>query len=511
MSVMNTQPTEFQVQDLVRSLNPKSVSGQNFGRVNGLAYDSRHVALGYAFFALRGVGSDGHDFIPSAIQNGASIIIMEEARPLPDGVIGLVVDDSRSALAIASAHWFGNPSQGMKVIGVTGTNGKTTITYLLEAMLLAAGLKPAVIGTVNYRFAGVEIPASHTTPESYELQKVLAAFRAEGADALVIEVSSHALEQKRVDGLQFDVGLFSNLTPEHLDYHQTMADYYLSKKKLFSEHLLPAGGVAVINSDDQYGRRLLTECPGSISCGVTAEATVRTTEFKLGRNGIDATVALKSGSFTFHSELLGQFNVNNILCAIAGAQAAGLPIEAIKAGIAAVVNVPGRLERVANNRDALILVDYAHTGDALENVLSTLKNLHPARIITVFGCGGDRDKSKRPVMGEVAARYSDITIVTTDNPRTEAPAAILQDILPGVQKLAAQELSQNDLLMGEKRGYCVVSDRRAAIGLAVRCIRKGDLLLVAGKGHEDYQIIGTKKSHFDDREEILNALQTGDL
>jgi UDP-N-acetylmuramoyl-L-alanyl-D-glutamate--2,6-diaminopimelate ligase len=507
MSVMNTMSTEFQVQDLIRCLNPKSVSGRRTGNVSGLVYDSRQVVADSAFFALCGAGSDGHDFIDVAIKNGATVIVMEKQQLLPETVTGLIVADSRSALATAASEWFGNPSRAMKVIGVTGTNGKTTITYLLEAMLQASGLKTAVIGTVNYRFAGREIPASHTTPESYELQKTLSEFRAAGADALVIEVSSHALEQKRVHGIQFDVGVFSNLTPEHLDYHLTMADYYLSKKRLFADYIIPGSGVAVVNSDDHYGRRLEDECPACISCGVNADAVVRTTQFSLGRTGIDATVALQNGSLTFHSDLLGQFNINNLLCAIAAAEAAGVAKEAIAQGIAAVVNIPGRLERVENNRDALILVDYAHTGDALENVLSTLKNLQPTRIVTIFGCGGDRDKSKRPVMGEVAARYSNIAIVTSDNPRTEDADAILQDILPGVHEHFEQELNRDELLAGEKRGYIVVPDRRDAIRLAVESVRKGDLLLVAGKGHEDYQIIGREKIRFDDREEILNALQ----
>ena len=507
MSVNEQMRTEFQVQHLIRCLNPKGVSGKRSGRVSGLVYDSRKVTQNSAFFALCGAGSDGHDFIGTAIENGATTVVMEQECALPDHVTGLVVADSRRALANASAHWFGNPSQDMTVIGVTGTNGKTTITYLLEAMLLAAGLKPAVIGTVNYRFANREIPASHTTPESYELQKTLAEFREAGANALVIEVSSHALEQKRVDGVQFDVGVFSNLTPEHLDYHLTMADYYLSKKRLFTDYLIPGGGVVVVNSDDSYGRRLVDEIDGSISCGVNADAIVKATEFNLGQCGIDATVKLQKGSLTFHSELLGQFNINNILCAIAAAEAAGVTKEAIAQGIAAVVNIPGRLERVENNREALILVDYAHTGDALENVLSTLKNLQPARVITIFGCGGDRDKSKRPVMGEVAARFSDIAIVTSDNPRTENADAILQDILPGVRNHFEQELNRDELLTGETRGYMVVPDRRDAIKLAVQCVRKGDLLLVAGKGHEDYQIVGQVKTRFDDREEILNALQ----
>lgn len=500
-------PTELTIQSLIAELGPRCVVGERSGQITGLAYDSRKVEAGHAFFALRGAGSDGHLFIAAALERGAKVVVMEQEQPLPEGVTGLVVDDTRRALAAASAVWFGHPTQNMKVIGVTGTNGKTTITYLLEAMLLAAGLKTAVIGTVNYRFGGMETPASHTTPESYELQKTLANFSAAGADALVIEVSSHALEQKRVHGVHFDVGVFSNLTPEHLDYHLTMGEYYLSKKRLFSEYIFPQNGTAVFNVDDAYGRRLNDEFPGSISCGVTNDSIVRATEHTLSRTGIDASVSLQRGALTFHSELLGMFNINNLLCAIAAAEAVGLSAQTIAEGIAAVVNIPGRLERVNNKKEALILVDYAHTGDALENVLSTMKELSPKRIITVFGCGGDRDKSKRPVMGEVAARYSDVAIVTSDNPRTESAVAILQDILPGVKEHFDQELSQGDVVSGEKRGYIVIEDRRDAIRLAVKGLKKNELLLVAGKGHEDYQIIGTEKSHFDDRKEVQSALE----
>ena len=500
-------PTKLTIQELIRDLSPKSVSGARTGQISGLVYDSRKIESGYAFFALRGTGTDGHTFIDTAVEKGATVIVMEQEQVLPDGVSGLVVEDTRRALATASALWFGNPTQSMKVVGVTGTNGKTTITYLLEAMLQAAGLKTAVIGTVNYRFGNREIPASHTTPESYELQKTLAEFRTAGANALVIEVSSHALEQKRVHGIRFDVGVFSNLTPEHLDYHRTMGEYYLSKKRLFAEFIIPQNGVAVVNTDDTYGQRLDDEYPGSISCGTTDEAIVKATQFNLSRNGIDATVALQKGKMAFHSELLGRFNISNLLCAIAAAEAVGVPAEAIHKGITSVVNIPGRLERVGNSREALILVDYAHTGDALENVLSTVKDLQPRKIITVFGCGGDRDKSKRPVMGEVAARYSDVAIVTSDNPRTEEAEAIIRDILPGVQKHFNQELSRDDVMVGEKSGYVVIQDRREAIRLAVESLRKNELLLVAGKGHEDYQIIGTEKSRFDDREEIRNVLE----
>lgn len=505
-----TKETKMTVLDLIRALNPKRVIGERDGTVCGLVYDSRQVVPGSAFFALRGVGTDGHDYIDSAISRGATLIVMEEEREIPVGAAGLIVDDARRALAAAAALWFGNPTEKMKVIGVTGTNGKTTITYLLEAMMLAAGWKPAVIGTVSYRFGRQEVAASHTTPESYELQRTLAEFVQGGADALVIEVSSHALEQKRVHGVRFDVGIFTNLTPEHLDYHGTMGDYYLSKKRLFSEYIVPGNGVAVVNVDDCFGRRLNDEFSGCVTCGISPEANVRSTDLQLSRSGIAATVALQHGEFSFQSSLLGQFNVNNLLCAIAAAEAAGIPSAAIRKGIEAVTNVPGRLERVENRLGVLILVDYAHTGDALENVLATVKGLQPKRILTIFGCGGDRDRTKRPIMGEVAARFSDIAIVTSDNPRTEQADLIIQEIIPGIRKHFASELAPGEIGNESARGFIAIEDRREAIQLAVGALRKGDLLLVAGKGHEDYQIIGTEKIHFDDTEEIQKVLREMD-
>jgi UDP-N-acetylmuramoyl-L-alanyl-D-glutamate--2,6-diaminopimelate ligase len=395
------------------------------------------------------------------------------------------------------------------VVGVTGTNGKTTTTYLLEAILTEAGMAPAVVGTVNYRFGAAVHLAPHTTPEAVELLEQVAQFHAAGARSLVMEVSSHALDQHRADGIRFQVGVFTNLTPEHLDYHGDMDRYFASKLRLFKE-LLPAnGGRAAINIDDAYGARLAALLPNALTCGRSAQAGIHPEQLAVTLDGIHGVVTTPAGPVRLDSPLLGDYNVENLLGAIGGAVALGLPLPVIERGLAQAAAVPGRLERVDNDRGAVALVDYAHTGDALDRVLQALQALEPARIITVFGCGGDRDPRKRPVMGEVTARRADIAIVTSDNPRTEDPLQIIEQIRGGVVTVHAREWTQAEALAGNGRGYLVIPDRRAAIRFAVSLLRPNDVLLVAGKGHEDYQILGTTRIHFDDREELRNAFAAG--
>ncbi len=475
--------------------------------VEGLAYDSRQVVPGAAFFALRGSTVDGHDFITEAVGRGARAVVSETGVVLPAGVTGVVVDDSRLALALASARFFAAPPPGTPVVGVTGTNGKTTVSYLLESILRQAGHRPAVFGTINYRCGEQVLPASHTTPESLDLMRQIATFCREGADALVMEVSSHALAQHRVDGIRFSVGVFTNLTPEHLDYHGDMENYFAGKRRLFSELLRRDGGRPVFNLDDPYGAALAAECPNSIGCSSrSGVGAVHPLALSVDLQGIHGELATPRGTIRIDSPLLGPFNVQNLLCAAGAGLALGLPLEQIGRGLTACPTVPGRLERVPNDLGALVLVDYAHTGDALEKVLTAVAQLAPRRIITVFGCGGDRDRSKRPVMGEVAARASDLAILTSDNPRTEDPLAILAEIRPGVLRVTDQELSAASA-RNRERGFLTIPDRREALDFAVSLLEAGDLLLVAGKGHEDYQIIGRQKFHFDDREELTAALR----
>ncbi len=490
--------------NMLTAIEPLHINGEAELEISGLAYDSRQVRAGSLFFALPGVNVDGASFIPQAIKQGASAIVTEHDIDLPDSDTTLIkVSNARLAMAKMSAAFYGYPSRDLPVLGITGTNGKTTITYLLEAILKAAGYNPAVFGTIEYRCGDEKRESSHTTPESLELIRMMHEFRELGADSFILEASSHALEQHRTDGVEFDVAGFTNLTAEHLDYHHTLDEYFASKKRLFSD-LLPSGkGVA--NCEDHYGRRLVAEYPSFISFGRTADAEVKNISVQVSRSGIHGTFRGIHGALTIDSQLIGDFNVSNLLCAVALAQQLGIDDQNIEQGIRSMTQVPGRVEAVANEQGVLALVDYAHTGDALEQVLNTLVKLDHSRCITVVGCGGDRDPSKRPVMAKAAIKYADLVIFTSDNPRTEDPQQILDQIKAGAIETDAKELSPTEAQSGED-GFVMIADRRTAIAFACQVATRGDLLLVAGKGHEDYQILGTEKIHFDDREELTIAL-----
>jgi UDP-N-acetylmuramoyl-L-alanyl-D-glutamate--2,6-diaminopimelate ligase len=501
----------MELSQLLKGVADYDLHGDGSGRISALTCDSRRVQPGTLFFALRGVAADGHGFIPSAVQAGATAVVLEDAACAPQGIPWVRVADARAAMALIAAEFYGNPTLGLPLVGITGTNGKTTTTYLIEAILAAAGMPAAVLGTISYRFGATRIEASHTTPESTELQSALRQLADAGARAFVMEVSSHALEQKRVDGCHFDVAVFSNLTRDHLDYHKTMESYLESKQRLFSELLRPTAEKpvrrAAINMDDPYGSIIAghTACP-VLTYGVEYRGDVQAVGVMSSVDGLSGTLVTPKGSVTFSSRLVGSFNLSNILAAASAGIALDLPLAAIKAGIEGHATVPGRMERVNNNRGITLLVDYAHTGDALENVLSTLKELATARIITVFGCGGDRDPGKRPIMGRMAGQLSDLAIVTSDNPRTEDPFAILAQVRDGITPLGLREYSQEQLSGGfSEKGFVMQDNRREAIRLAVRLARPGDIVLLAGKGHEDYQIIGQTKQHFDDREEAARA------
>ncbi len=499
----------MKLSQLLNNCLVRQIQGSADVEVSGLCYDSRQVTPGDAFFALRGVASDGRQYVAAAVAKGAGVIFLEEDLELEADVTRVLVDNARQTMAYAAQAFHGDPTQEMAVVGITGTNGKTTITYLLEAILAEAGMAPAVIGTINYRFGSEQHEASHTTPESLDLMARLSAFRKAGAKSLVMEASSHALDQYRVDGVHFQVGVFTNLTPEHLDYHRDMEGYFSSKNHLFKELLPRDGGQAVINIDDAYGRRLAVQVENALTCGQQSGADIYPEELMVTLDGIRGRVVTPAGVVAVSSPLLGDYNVENLLCAIAAAVALKLSPEIITAGLAKAGEVPGRLERIENDRGAVILVDYAHTGDALRRVVETMQQLKPKRILTVFGCGGDRDRSKRPIMAEVAARGSDLAIATSDNPRTEDPQQILKDLRVGLNKVHSREWSRAEAAAGKGRGYLVLPERREALRFAVALLQPGDLLLVAGKGHEDYQILGTEKIHFDDREELRSALQEG--
>jgi len=499
---------------LLQSIEYEKITGSGDPEISGIHYDSRTVKPGGLFFALKGAAVDGHAFIPTAVANGALAVVVEKHVAAPDELAVITVADSRTAMARIAAVFYGDATANLPLVGITGTNGKTTTTYLIEGILSEAGLPAAVLGTISYRFGDIKLESTHTTPESTDLQAALQQLADAGAKSFVMEVSSHSLEQKRVDGCHFDVGIFSNLTRDHLDYHGSMERYLSSKVRLFSELLRPDAMKpqrrAVINMDDPYGAavRKVAVC-SVITYGSDSSNDIHGSDIRITVNGISGEIQTPTGRFQFSSKLLGRFNFSNILAAVSAGIALGLPLAAIKAGIETHLPVPGRMERVDNDRGVTCLVDYAHTGDALENVLTTIKEIAEGRIITVFGCGGDRDNGKRPIMGGLAAQWSDLAIVTSDNPRTEDPWQILLQVKAGITPLDIREYSLAELAGGfREKGFTVCENRREAIRLAARLAQSGDVLLIAGKGHEDYQIIGVTKHHFDDREEAAEAFRS---
>jgi murE/murF fusion protein len=452
--------------------------------------DSRQVEPGDVFVAVRGIRSDGHAFVQTAIERGAAAVVVEHEGP-GVAIPQVIVPSGRRALAELVARSLGDPAKAMTLIGITGTNGKTTTTYLVEAILRAAGHRPGVIGTVEYRWDGGSIEAPYTTPTPQLLHGAFAKMREAGCTHVVMEVTSSALAMDRVAGLTFAVGAFSNLTQDHLDVHGSMAAYRDAKVQLFSHHL--AGGTAVINVDDREGETMAKASPGRV-LRVSIEgnfAQIRMTSQESTVRGITARIATPSGELDIAAKpLIGHYNVANLALAIGIAEALAIPHEATSRGIAELEGVPGRVERVPNDAELDILVDYAHTPDALRNVLSALRPLTKRRLICVFGCGGDRDPGKREKMGAAVAELADLAVVTSDNPRTEEPRKIIDQILPAVPK-----------------PFFVDVDRRTAIRAAIAEATPGDVVVIAGKGHEDYQILGTTKIHFDDREEAAEAVK----
>ncbi len=472
-------------------------------RVTG---DSREVVPGALFFALTGTARDGHDFAAEAARRGAVAVIAE--RPVACGPASLLlVPSSRRAMAIAAANFFGRPADALLVAGVTGTNGKTTVTYLVEACARAARVPVGVLGTVTNRWPGAERRASHTTPESTAIQALLAEVRAAGARAVVLEVSSHALAQERIAGVRLRVAGYTNLTRDHLDYHGDMERYFAAKRRLFTEHLSP-DGVAVVNVRDPFGARLADQIgPGRTvwRYGGRADDALRAEgDVRSGLAGISATLSTPAGPMQIRSPLVGAHNLENLLCAAGIALGLDLPADAVARGLTACAGAPGRLERLSA-RGVSVFVDYAHTDDALAHALAALRALAPRRLACVFGCGGDRDRGKRPLMGEAAARGADLVVVTSDNPRTEDARAIIAEIVPGIERAGMRRLTAGAPKRGE-RGFVVEPDRRAAIALAVDAAREGDAVLLAGKGHEEVQIVGSERLPFSDRDEARAAL-----
>lgn len=468
--------------------------------VNAITDDSRAVMTDSLFVAVKGERVDGHEFIPAALRGGMGALVSQQ--PVSGVSLPFIrVDDSRKALGLLGSRFYGEPSSHIRMIGVTGTNGKTTTTYVCKALLEALCHPVGLIGTVVYQIGERTMLATHTTPGSLELQQLLATMVAGGCATAVMEVSSHALAQDRTSGCEYDVAVFSNLTQDHLDFHKTMEEYFQAKLRLFTglKRGLKKNKRAIINIDDPYGSRIVERNPTPVwTYALKTKADLRAEAVRLSLQGTTFTAATPVGSFPIESHLVGEHNVYNLLAAIGVALHEGATPAQIREAAAKVINVPGRFERVMAGQPFTVAVDYAHTEDALVRLLTAAQALKTGRIITVFGCGGDRDRGKRPRMGEAAVRYSDVVILTSDNPRTEDPLSILEQVEVGV----VEALRQRPHVQ-----YRKVLDRREAIEEAVREARRGDIVLIAGKGHEDYQIIGTTKVHFDDREVARNAIE----
>ncbi len=471
-------------------------------QVADISHDSRTVQPGSLFVAVRGFHSDGHRFIAQAISRGAAAVVAEaeDTDASAAGVPQIIVDDSRKALALLAGFFYGYPSRKLSLIGVTGTNGKTTTTYLVKSIIEAAGSVSGLIGTIEYRIGDRRTPAPNTTPESLELQRFLGEAVAAGARYCVMEVSSHALELGRTEGCVFAVAAFTNLTQDHLDFHRTMDAYFQAKLRLFTG--LGREQHAVVNLDDEHAADIVTGTRAMvITTGMSRRAAVRPAgEIRHGIEGLAFDAETPRGIVSVHSPLVGRHNVYNILTAIGIAIALGMSTRAIEEGICAMKAVPGRLEKVEAGQPFGVAVDYAHTEDALVRLLDAVGEIVRNRIITVFGCGGDRDRTKRPRMGSAALRGSDIVIVTSDNPRTEHPDGILSEIEAGMSE-GVRVSSPGDLATTSGRTpYLIIPDRRQAISAAISLAQPGDMVVLAGKGHEDYQIVGAAKIHFDDRE-----------
>ena len=482
----------MKLERLIAALAPESVLGREPVEVRELAYDARAVTPGAAFFCVPGERADGHDFAPQAVENGAVALVVERALELPahQAVPQLVVDDARVAMAIAADVFFGEPTKELEVAGVTGTNGKTTTAYLLWSILDAGGRRPGLLGTVESRVGGEVRPVVRTTPEAIDLQRMFREMLDAGDRSVALEASSHASTLRRLDRVRFDVLVFTNLTQDHLDFHGTMEDYYSAKRRLFTGAAPPP---AAVNVGDELGRQPADELAETrraplVTFGFADDAEIRPEELVLDGSG----ARFRAGGIELRTTLRGRFNVENVLGAVAAAQLLDVGDEQIAAGVAALAGVPGRFEAVDEGQPFTVLVDYAHTPDSLDNVLRSARDFTTGRLLVVFGAGGDRDRGKRPLMGKVAADLADLVLVTSDNPRSEEPLAIIQDVLQG---------TGTDVEIDP--------DRRSAIRRVLAQAQAGDVVVIAGKGHEQGQEIGSEKLPFDDREVVREALREG--
>ena len=478
----------MKLQELLQGITVLESKAPQDMEITGVSYSSNTVRTGELFVAVPGYATDGHRYIPDAVARGAAVVLCE--REMPQEVPWVRVASSREALARLGVNRYGDPSKTMRIIGVTGTNGKTSVTYLLKTLLEnVCGAKVGLIGTICNMIGDRTIETERTTPESFDLQGLLAQMRDAGCTHVVMEVSSHALALHRVDGVHFSVGAFTNLTEDHLDFHVTMENYLEAKARLFG--LCESG---VFNLDDAAAPKMLAKARCKCyTVGTCAGAELTARELSLGADHVSMTVCEGLTEANVRLGIPGRFTVSNALVALGIARSLGIPLAQAAEALGKAEGIRGRLEVVPTpDRDFTVLIDYAHTPDGLENVLRSVRDFCRGRILLVFGCGGDRDRKKRPIMGKIAAELADFVIVTSDNPRTEVPMAIIEDILEGMR--------------GTKTPYAVEENRRLAIRTALRCAEKDDIVLLAGKGHETYQILGTVKTHLDEREEVAAAI-----
>lgn len=487
--------------EIVGGADVVRVTGRANAQIRSVAYDSRKVDGGSIFFALPGEKADGFQFVSGAIERGAIAIASSHSRPADIATeiawVELTPGKERRGLALASANFYARPADTLKLVGVTGTNGKTTTTFLIDSILRAAGISPGLVGTTGYRTPRGSRPAPNTTPESLDLQQIFAEVREAGGTHAVLEASSHALAMDRLWGCHFAAAVFTNLTRDHLDYHKDFEDYFQAKRRLFEGTGAGAPEVAVINADDPYADRLEGLARRTLTYSLKNGADLSARAVSLDFNGTEFAAHTPAGKLEIKSPLVGRINVYNILAAIGAGIALGIPARTIEEGVASLDLVPGRFQSIDEGQPFLVIVDYAHTDDALRNLISTARELSPSgRIITVFGAGGDRDRAKRPLMGEAAGSLSDIVVLTSDNPRSEDPLRIINDVAVGLQRVNAK--------------YRAEPDRERALEMALDEAKAGDIVLLAGKGHETYQVLRDGRIDFDDREKARAILRRKD-
>ena len=490
------QPGEAPLRSLLDGVEVRTALPSGEMRIRQVACDSRRVQKSALFVAIQGVATDGNLFARDAVSRGATAVLSATEAPTdwPREIPWLQVSEPRKALAIAAANFYGRPAKALKLVGVTGTNGKTTTTSLIDSILRASGAKTGLFGTIAYHTPRGEHPAPNTTPESLDLQSFFAEIRDAGGSYATLEASSHALAMDRLWGCHFAAAVFTNLTRDHIDFHKTFENYFEAKRRLFEGTGSGVPDVAVVNTDDEWGKKLVGMAKKTLTYGLQNGADLKAKRLQLSFNGLSFLAQTPNGAIQIESALVGRINVYNILAAIGTTIGLGLSNETIETGIRNLRAVSGRFQSVDRGQPFLVVVDYAHTDDALENLIRTARELNAkGRIITVFGCGGSRDRTKRPIMGELSGRLSDLSILTSDNPRQEDPLKIISDIVVGMQKSGGK--------------YMIEPDRAKAIHAAIEEAQAGDIVLLAGKGHEDYQIFADRTIHFDDREEARKALE----